>query len=146
MIYSCLPSFLCVWRSQVRSSKPKTHKGSASGRVQFGGITRSVRLDFVPEAVVGDYVMVHVGFAMIAINSAVQVDLTGQVCSDSIGNQFYSGIGGQVDFLRGASCSKGGKRIIAISSTPRAVGFSPHLSNAESGSQAWFPAAWSATS
>lgn len=56
---------------------------------------------------------------MVAINSALQVDLTGQVCSDSIGNQFYSGIGGQVDFLRGASHSKGGKPIIAISSTAK---------------------------
>lgn len=56
---------------------------------------------------------------MVAINSALQVDLTGQVCSDSIGNRFYSGIGGQVDFLRGASRSKGGKPIIAISSTAK---------------------------
>jgi acyl-CoA hydrolase len=56
---------------------------------------------------------------MVAINSALQIDLTGQVCSDSIGNQFYSGIGGQVDFLRGASYSKGGKPIIAISSTAK---------------------------
>ncbi len=56
---------------------------------------------------------------MVAINSALEVDLTGQVCSDSIGNQFYSGIGGQVDFLRGSSRSKGGKPIIAISSTAK---------------------------
>jgi acyl-CoA hydrolase len=56
---------------------------------------------------------------MVAINSALEVDLTGQVCSDSTGNQFYSGIGGQVDFLRGASRSKGGKPIIAISSTAK---------------------------
>ncbi|HWR17092.1 MAG TPA: acetyl-CoA hydrolase/transferase C-terminal domain-containing protein [Terriglobales bacterium] len=56
---------------------------------------------------------------MVAINSALQIDLTGQVCSDSIGNKFYSGIGGQVDFLRGASRSKGGKPIIAISSTAK---------------------------
>jgi len=56
---------------------------------------------------------------MVAINSALQIDLTGQVCSDSIGTQFYSGIGGQVDFLRGASRSKGGKPIIAISSTAK---------------------------
>ena len=56
---------------------------------------------------------------MVAINSALQVDLTGQVCSDAIGNQFYSGMGGQVDFLRGASRSKGGKPIIAISSTAK---------------------------
>ena len=56
---------------------------------------------------------------MVAINSAIQVDLTGQVCSDSIGSTFYSGIGGQVDFLRGASRSKGGKPIIAISATAK---------------------------
>jgi 4-hydroxybutyrate CoA-transferase len=56
---------------------------------------------------------------MVAINSALQIDLTGQVCSDSIGNQFYSGIGGQVDFLRGASNSKGGKPIIALPSTAK---------------------------
>ncbi len=56
---------------------------------------------------------------MVAINSALQIDLTGQVCSDSIGNQFYSGIGGQVDFLQGASYSKGGKPIIALRSTAK---------------------------
>lgn len=56
---------------------------------------------------------------MIAINSALQVDLTGQVCSDSIGCHFYSGIGGQVDFIRGAACSKGGKPIIALCSTAK---------------------------
>lgn len=54
---------------------------------------------------------------MIAINTALQVDLTGQVCSDSIGTQFYSGIGGQVDFIRGAAKSRRGKPIIAIPST-----------------------------
>jgi acyl-CoA hydrolase len=51
-----------------------------------------------------------------AINSALQVDLTGQVCADSIGTKFYSGVGGQIDFLRGASYSKGGKPIIAMPS------------------------------
>ena len=57
--------------------------------------------------------------ARIAINSALQVDLTGQVCADSIGTQFYSGIGGQVDFIRGASRSKGGKPIIALPATAK---------------------------
>ena len=56
---------------------------------------------------------------MIAINSALQIDLSGQVCSDSLGTFFYSGIGGQVDFLRGAAHSKGGKPIIALPSTAR---------------------------
>jgi acyl-CoA hydrolase len=54
---------------------------------------------------------------MVAINSALQVDLTGQVCADSIGCRFYSGVGGQVDFMRGAARSKGGKPIIALPST-----------------------------
>ena len=51
-----------------------------------------------------------------AINSALQVDITGQVCADSLGRKFYSGVGGQVDFVYGASLSKGGKSIIAMPS------------------------------
>lgn len=54
---------------------------------------------------------------VVAINSALQVDLTGQVCADSLGYKFYSGIGGQVDFVRGASLSKGGMPILALPST-----------------------------
>ncbi len=66
---------------------------------------------------------------VIAINSAIEVDLTGQVCADSIGYMQYSGIGGQMDFMRGAALSEGGKPIIALSSrttkgVPRIV---PHL-------------------
>ncbi len=53
---------------------------------------------------------------MTAINSALQVDITGQVCADSIGTKFYSGVGGQIDFIYGASQSKGGKSIIAMPS------------------------------
>lgn len=56
---------------------------------------------------------------MVSINSAIEVDLTGQIVSDSIGHQFYSGIGGQVDFSRGASMSSGGKPIIALPSTAK---------------------------
>ncbi|UCG93117.1 MAG: acetyl-CoA hydrolase/transferase family protein [candidate division WOR-3 bacterium] len=56
---------------------------------------------------------------MIAINSAIEVDLTGQVCSDSIGTRIYSGFGGQVDFIRGAAQSKGGKPIIALPATAK---------------------------
>jgi acetyl-CoA hydrolase len=56
---------------------------------------------------------------MVAINSAIQVDLTGQVCADSIGPKFYSGFGGQLDFIRGASRSKDGKPIIALPSTAK---------------------------
>jgi 4-hydroxybutyrate CoA-transferase len=51
---------------------------------------------------------------MVAINSAIEIDITGQVCADSVGTRIYSGVGGQVDFIRGAARSKGGKPIIAL--------------------------------
>jgi acyl-CoA hydrolase len=54
---------------------------------------------------------------MTAINSALEVDLTGQVCADSIGTRLYSGVGGQMDFIRGAALAEGGKPIIALLST-----------------------------
>ena len=54
---------------------------------------------------------------VVAINSAIEIDLTGQVCADSIGHRIFSGIGGQMDFIRGAALSRGGKPIIAIPST-----------------------------
>jgi len=75
--------------------------------------------EFHPTAYTNDPALIARNDKMVAINSAIQVDLTGQVCSDSIGSTFYSGIGGQVDFLRGASRSKGGKPIIAISATAK---------------------------
>ncbi len=56
---------------------------------------------------------------MVAINSAIEVDLTGQVCADSIGTKVYSGVGGQMDFIRGASLSEGGKAIIALPSVTK---------------------------
>lgn len=75
--------------------------------------------EFHPTSYTNDPALIARNDKMVAINSALQIDLTGQVCSDSIGNKFYSGIGGQVDFLRGASRSKGGKPIIAVSSTAK---------------------------
>ncbi len=67
---------------------------------------------------------------VVAVNSALQVDLTGQVCADSLGYKFYSGIGGQVDFIRGAALSKGGTSILALPSTAMNGSISrivPHL-------------------
>ena len=57
--------------------------------------------------------------AMVSINSAISVDLTGQVCADSIGGRIYSGVGGQVDFVRGARASRGGRSILALPSTAK---------------------------
>lgn len=56
---------------------------------------------------------------MVAINSAIEVDVSGQICADSIGMSMYSGVGGQMDFIRGASLSDGGKAIIALPSTTK---------------------------
>ena len=56
---------------------------------------------------------------VVAINSAIEIDVTGQVCADSIGNKIFSGVGGQMDFIRGASLSEGGKPIIALTSTTK---------------------------
>lgn len=70
-------------------------------------------------AYVNDTSVIRKNDKMTAINSAVEIDLSGQVCSDSIGAKIISGVGGQMDFIRGASLSKGGKPIIAISSVSK---------------------------
>jgi 4-hydroxybutyrate CoA-transferase len=72
-----------------------------------------------PTAYANDPFRVAQNPRMVAINSAIEVDLTGQVCSDSMGHAPYSGIGGQIDFLRGAARSQGGIPIIALPSTAK---------------------------
>jgi acyl-CoA hydrolase/GNAT superfamily N-acetyltransferase len=73
--------------------------------------------EFRPSDYVNDPFIIAQNDRMVAINAALEVDLTGQVCSDSLGYLFYSGIGGQVDFIRGAARSKGGKPVIVLPST-----------------------------
>lgn len=75
--------------------------------------------EFLPTEYVNDPFVIARNDRMISINSALQVDLTGQVCADSIGTRFYSGIGGQVDFIRGAARSKDGRSILALPSTAK---------------------------
>ncbi len=70
-----------------------------------------------PTAYTNDPFVIAQNDRMVALNSAIEVDITGQVCSDSIGTRFYSGFGGQTDYIRGASRSRGGKPIIALPST-----------------------------
>jgi acyl-CoA hydrolase/GNAT superfamily N-acetyltransferase len=74
---------------------------------------------FFPSDYTNDPGVIRLNDTMVAINSAIAVDLTGQVCADSIGSRFYSGIGGQVDFMRGAAKSHGGRPIIALPSTAK---------------------------
>lgn len=75
--------------------------------------------EFRPTEFTNDPFQIARNSKMVAISSAIEVDLTGQVCADSIGGKFYSGFGGQVDFIRGAARSDGGKPIIALPSTTR---------------------------
>ena len=103
----------------------KTH----SGKIVTGFAMGTQKLyDFVddnPEVVfldieyVNDTAIIKRNNNVAAINSALQVDLSGQVCADSLGASIYSGVGGQMDFIRGASLSKGGKAIIALPSTAK---------------------------
>ncbi len=76
-------------------------------------------IEFHPQEYVNDPFVIAKNNKMVAINSAIEIDLTGQVCSDSIGTKLYSGMGGQVDFIRGAAHSEGGKPIIALPSTTK---------------------------
>ena len=71
---------------------------------------------FLEAGYVNDGSIIRTNPGVIAINSAIEIDLTGQVCADSIGTKLYSGVGGQMDFIRGAALSEGGKPIIAMSS------------------------------
>lgn len=82
-------------------------------------IDHNERMVFRPVNYTNDVEVIAAHDRMVAINSALSVDLTGQVVSDSIGSRFYSGIGGQVDFIRGAARSNGGVPIIAMPSTAK---------------------------
>jgi len=99
------------------------------GRMVAGFVMGTKKLyDFVddnPEvlmldiAYVNDTAVIRRNPKVTAVNSAIEVDLTGQVCADSIGTRHYSGVGGQMDFIRGASLSEGGKPIIALTSATK---------------------------
>jgi acyl-CoA hydrolase len=102
------------------------YKGIGTGRALTTFLAGSKRLyDFVDDNpfiemrscdYVNDVSNIKLNPKMVAINSAIQIDVSGQVCADSIGTQIYSGVGGQMDFIRGASLSEGGKAIIALPS------------------------------
>jgi acetyl-CoA hydrolase len=82
----------------------------------FKFIDNNPVIEFHPQEYVNDPFIIAQNKKMVAINSAIEIDITGQVCADSIGTKIFSGIGGQVDFIRGAAHSEGGKPIIALPS------------------------------
>ena len=85
----------------------------------FDFINDNPIFEFHPSSYTNDPFIIAQNERMVAINSAIEIDLTGQVCSDSIGHVPYSGVGGQVDFVRGAARSKGGLPIIALLATAK---------------------------
>jgi len=96
----------------------------------FEYIDNNPFFEFRPTQFTNDPFTIARNRKMVAINSAIEIDLTGQVCADSMGYKFYSGFGGQLDFIRGAARSEGGKPIIALPSTARNDTISritPHL-------------------
>ncbi|TVR14402.1 MAG: acetyl-CoA hydrolase/transferase family protein [Balneolaceae bacterium] len=109
----------------VNNSRKRVHPNRTVSSFLVG--TRKL-YDFVDDnpnvamldcAYVNDTAVIRRNPKVTAINSAIEVDLTGQVCADSIGIRQYSGVGGQMDFIRGASLSEGGKPIIALPSSTR---------------------------
>ncbi|MFW9928009.1 MAG: acetyl-CoA hydrolase/transferase family protein [Candidatus Thorarchaeota archaeon] len=109
----------------ITNDKKTFHQGKIIAGFLFGTknlynfVHNNPIIELHPSDYVNDPFLIARNDNMVAINSAIEIDLTGQVCADSIGQKFYSGIGGQVDFVRGAARSKGGRPIIALPSTTK---------------------------
>jgi len=107
----------------VTNRYKKVHPGrtvttfvSGSQRL-FDFVNDNLMVEFYPCDETNDTSLIRKNPNVVAINSALEIDLSGQVCADSIGHHIFSGIGGQMDFIRGAALSPGGKAIIALPST-----------------------------
>jgi acyl-CoA hydrolase len=107
----------------VTNRRKKLHPGRTvtsfvtGTRRVFDFVNDNQLVEFHPCDRTNDTSLIRKNDQVVAINSALEVDLTGQVCADSIGHRIYSGIGGQMDFIRGAALSLRGKPIIALPST-----------------------------
>jgi acetyl-CoA hydrolase len=130
-----------LFESGVVTGEAKTlHRGKIVAsfvlgtKKSFDFLDNNPIVEFNPTDYVNDPFVVSRNDKMVAINSALAVDLTGQVCADSIGRRIYSGFGGQLDFIRGAARSKGGKPVIALPSTARGGSLSRIVDALEPGS------------
>ncbi|GGZ26400.1 4-hydroxybutyrate CoA-transferase [Echinicola pacifica] len=92
---------------------------AVGNRALYDRIHDNPEMGFHETAYVNDTAVIRRNPKVISINSCLEMDLTGQVCADSIGTYHYSGVGGQMDFMRGAALSEGGKPIMALSATTR---------------------------
>lgn len=111
----------------INCERKNIHKGKIVASFLMGSkklydfVNNNPFVEMHPTEYVNDPFIIAQNDKMVSINSAIAVDITGQICSDSIGKSIYSGFGGQVDFVRGASRSEGGKAIIALPSTAKNV-------------------------
>jgi acyl-CoA hydrolase len=109
-----------IQRGVVTGNQKTLHQGKVIITFALGSedlysfLNNNPLIESHPVEHVNDPFIISQNENMVAINSAIEVDLTGQVCSDSVGPYIYSGFGGQVDFIRGAARSKGGRPIIAL--------------------------------
>lgn len=104
--------------SQKKLNPYKIVSGFAMGsRRLYDFMDDNPEIEMKDIAYVNDTAVIRQNPKVTAINSAIEIDFTGQVCADSIGTRMFSGVGGQMDFMRGAALSEGGKPIIAITST-----------------------------
>jgi len=112
-----------VEKGVITNAQKSIHRGKIVASFVMGSrklydfIDNNPFVEFHPTEYVNDPFVISQNEKMVSINAALEVDLTGQVCADSLGTTFYSGIGGQVDFMRGTARSRGGKPIIALPST-----------------------------
>lgn len=112
-----------IEKGVVTNSEKTLHRGKIVATFVMGSrrlydfVDNNPLIEFHPTEYVNDPFIIAQNEKMISINAAIEVDVTGQVCADSLGTLFYSGIGGQVDFTRGAARSKNGKPVIALPST-----------------------------
>ena len=109
----------------VTNTKKRVHRGRtvtsfvSGSRRLFDFVHDNQLVEFHPCDRTNDTALIRKNPRVVAVNAALEVDLTGQICADSIGAQIYSGIGGQMDFIRGAALSEGGRAIIALPSTAK---------------------------
>ena len=114
-----------VEKGVINGSKKKTHREIivasflVGTRRLYDFVDDNPLVEMLPSDYVNDTREIRKNPKVTAINSALEIDMSGQVCADSIGQKYYSGVGGQMDFIRGAALSKGGKPIIALPSTTR---------------------------
>lgn len=109
----------------INNSRKRKHRGrivttfAMGSQALYDFVDDNPEVAFLDVEYTNDTSVIRQNKQVMAINSALQVDLSGQVCADSLGTSIYSGVGGQMDFVRGASLSEGGRSVIALPATAK---------------------------